>query len=300
MLASLGQRAREGGRATGMRIGPDGKPWRTYQSRGSKWRLCGCEEAPGGRSRSCREDGPSAHAQPDRTMIRRVAGRSPPGHRAHPPAAPTNAVQGWWSWGWKRATTAILTVGALAAAIGAVVSLWPSPDPEDTAQFTTIRTFPGVPLSEYRQRQEVVDGAQKVGLRSFRVGPSASPETTQTQASDSTATTDEPTETTSESAASETTTSRRPRSMPSSGPSDTATSITPPASSEEPPPFTSTMPIVPAGSAEGFRSRTKCGRRHTGHRSTWPASILDYPSATACVKCAPGSTTCRTWLSANA
>jgi hypothetical protein len=42
----------------------------------------------------------------------------------------------------------------LATAIGAIVALWPSPDPEDSGRFVSVRVLPGIPLSEYHERFE--------------------------------------------------------------------------------------------------------------------------------------------------
>lgn len=53
---------------------------------------------------------------------------------------------------WNRITKTILTLGALAGAIAAILSLRPSPDPEDSARFTAVHVTSRVPLSEYRQR----------------------------------------------------------------------------------------------------------------------------------------------------
>jgi FHA domain len=67
----------------------------------------------------------------------------------------------WWRRGWKRATAVVLSVGALAAAIGSTLALWPDPDPADSARFTSVGVFPLVPLSEYKERalQVVPQGA---------------------------------------------------------------------------------------------------------------------------------------------
>jgi hypothetical protein len=47
----------------------------------------------------------------------------------------------------------IVTLGSVAGAISTVISLWPSPDANDSAQ-VTVRIVPGVPLSEYQRRVE--------------------------------------------------------------------------------------------------------------------------------------------------
>src|SRR5215211_7530676 len=71
---------------------------------------------------------------------------------------------------WKSTTGRILSLGALAAAIGAILALWPGilallpkPDPEDSARFTAVRITSQVPLSEYRQRSVVVMAPQGSG-----------------------------------------------------------------------------------------------------------------------------------------
>lgn len=46
----------------------------------------------------------------------------------------------------------ILSLGALATAFGAIAALLPSPDPEDSARFTSVRVTPQVALTEYQQR----------------------------------------------------------------------------------------------------------------------------------------------------
>jgi hypothetical protein len=58
------------------------------------------------------------------------------------------AVGRWWN----RATKVVLGAGALAGAVGAIIGLWPAPDPEDSAQITSVSVTAGVPISEFRQR----------------------------------------------------------------------------------------------------------------------------------------------------
>jgi hypothetical protein len=88
--------------------------------------------------------------------VRRLPSRSarPPGgpdSESTPTAGVVRATTGRW---WKRITQGILTAGALAGAIAAVVALLPerNPDPEDNGQFTEVRVTSQVPMSEYQQR----------------------------------------------------------------------------------------------------------------------------------------------------
>ena len=62
----------------------------------------------------------------------------------------------WWRRWWNRTTAIIITLGALAAAIGSILALLPKPDSEDSARFTAVRVTSGVPLGEYRQRSAVM------------------------------------------------------------------------------------------------------------------------------------------------
>jgi hypothetical protein len=63
----------------------------------------------------------------------------------------TSGIEWGSRWG-GRITKTVLTLGALAAAITAILSLRPSSDLADSARFTAIRVVSQVPLSEYRQR----------------------------------------------------------------------------------------------------------------------------------------------------
>jgi hypothetical protein len=76
---------------------------------------------------------------------RQASGRRA-GRPSSPPATPKPIFQRL-----ERFKTALLSVGAMAAAITAIVTLWPTPDPEDSAT-VSLRVVPGVPLSEYQQR----------------------------------------------------------------------------------------------------------------------------------------------------
>jgi hypothetical protein len=84
-------------------------------------------------------------------MPKRVARRST--HR-RPQTARSSGTSGAETprrWG-NRIIATIVTLGTLAGAIGAILALRPSPDPEDSARFTAVRIAPQVPLSEYKQR----------------------------------------------------------------------------------------------------------------------------------------------------
>jgi hypothetical protein len=81
-------------------------------------------------------------------VARRSAYRRPVRTARYSGASGTETTRRWWN----RATATILTLGALAGAIGAILALRPSPDPEDSARFTAVRVTSQVPLSEYRQR----------------------------------------------------------------------------------------------------------------------------------------------------
>jgi hypothetical protein len=101
-------------------------------------------------------------------MARRPA-RRPTRERAAPREEAAD-LQGAWSlrrW-WNGVTKTILTAGALATAVAAVLSLWPKPDPENGARFLSVHTTPGVPFDEFRQR--LTSGhAQGVGMVPERV-----------------------------------------------------------------------------------------------------------------------------------
>jgi hypothetical protein len=56
-----------------------------------------------------------------------------------------------------------VTLGAVAGAISTVISLWPSPDGDDSAE-VTVRIIPGIPLSEYQHRTE---SARAISLKGY-------------------------------------------------------------------------------------------------------------------------------------
>jgi hypothetical protein len=72
-------------------------------------------------------------------------------HRAARRHAPAAGIP-WWRRGWRSAAAIVISAGALAAAVGSVLSLWPDPDPADSARFTSINVISLVPLSEYKER----------------------------------------------------------------------------------------------------------------------------------------------------
>jgi hypothetical protein len=82
--------------------------------------------------------------------------RRPPVQTARSSSMPSADPTRRW---WKSTTGRIVSLGALATAIGAILALWPGilallpkPDPEDSARFTAVHVTSRVPLSEYRQR----------------------------------------------------------------------------------------------------------------------------------------------------
>jgi hypothetical protein len=84
------------------------------------------------------------------------------------PAAETERRRRWreWTYGWwNRVTKTIVSIGALAAAIAAILSFLPdsNPDPEDIARVTNVRIAPQVPLSEYEQRSATIVPASLQG-----------------------------------------------------------------------------------------------------------------------------------------
>jgi hypothetical protein len=89
-------------------------------------------------------------------MPKRVARRS--AHRRPTRTARSSGTSGaettrrWWN----RIIATIITLGAIAGAIGAILALRPSPDPEDSARFTAVRIASQVPLSEYKQRSVAI------------------------------------------------------------------------------------------------------------------------------------------------
>jgi hypothetical protein len=75
--------------------------------------------------------------------------------RRRPPRllAPAPSHNRWWNRVTKSIVTSIVTLGAVAGAISTVISLWPSPDADDSAQ-VTVRIVPGISLGEYQRRVE--------------------------------------------------------------------------------------------------------------------------------------------------
>lgn len=142
-------------------------------------------------------------------MVKRVAGhpRDRRSDRAErPPAKPRSTLSKWVT----RITATILSLGALAGAITAILALRPTPDPEDTAALAAIRVAPEVPFDEYVRRLE---GS---GIQKFRAGPGPVPRDAPTTSSERTKPS-KPTSTTS--------TAKRPTSTPA-----TSTSVTTPTS----------------------------------------------------------------------
>ncbi|WP_146073562.1 hypothetical protein [Amycolatopsis sp. CA-126428] len=71
------------------------------------------------------------------------------GRRTSPPAT---SRPGFLRRGWKAITATVVSLGAVAAALTAILSVRLPHDPEDSAKFTDIRVISQVPLGEYRQR----------------------------------------------------------------------------------------------------------------------------------------------------
>jgi len=78
-------------------------------------------------------------------------GSSPAGKSAAELASPR-----WW---WNTATKIILGAGALATALAAVLSFWPSPDPADSASLSVVG-LTRMPISEYQQRSASLEPAR--------------------------------------------------------------------------------------------------------------------------------------------
>lgn len=64
----------------------------------------------------------------------------------------------WWRRRWGQLIAGVLTVGAVAGAVGSVKALWPStpPDLADKAAFTSLVIRSPFPLSEYKERLKIV------------------------------------------------------------------------------------------------------------------------------------------------
>jgi hypothetical protein len=84
----------------------------------------------------------------------RAAGKAPP-----------------WSQ-WNRLTKIVLSAGALASAVGAILALWPSGDPEDSATVTSLRIHP-MSMSEFEFRSEALSAAPGDAERPMGAEPQA-------------------------------------------------------------------------------------------------------------------------------
>lgn len=75
----------------------------------------------------------------------------------HQPRVREPVVQWWRRW-WGQLIAGVLTVGAVAGAVGSVKALWPSspPDLADKAAFTSVIIRSPFPLSEYKERLKIV------------------------------------------------------------------------------------------------------------------------------------------------
>jgi hypothetical protein len=75
--------------------------------------------------------------------------------QAQPPRRPQRSTVQWFSslsTGFKWLVGAVITAGAVAAAIGSILALWPKPAPELEATITKVSIDRNVTLSEYRAR----------------------------------------------------------------------------------------------------------------------------------------------------
>jgi hypothetical protein len=73
------------------------------------------------------------------------------------PGAADGRRRRWWVELSQAAKTAVLTAGALAAAVSAVVALWPDDDPGDSARVTAVQVLETrMPLSRYETRPPVI------------------------------------------------------------------------------------------------------------------------------------------------
>ena len=78
-----------------------------------------------------------------------------------PPRRPQRSPVQWFSSlskGFKWLVGAVITAGAVAAAIGSIVALWPKPTPELGATLSKLSIDRNVTLSEYRARNEQTSG----------------------------------------------------------------------------------------------------------------------------------------------
>lgn len=84
-----------------------------------------------------------------------------PGPRWSERLAPIGRGAGQW---WNRVTKTIITLGAVAAAVAALIALWPSRghDHEDRAIFRSVQVTAGVPLNEFVQRIPASGGEHSV------------------------------------------------------------------------------------------------------------------------------------------
>ena len=82
----------------------------------------------------------------------------------------------------QRVVKVVIAAGAVATSIGAVIALWPDPDPPPAvldATFSEITVDEDVPLGEFKARDEELDGSTARGPASGRsVGRGARPRST--------------------------------------------------------------------------------------------------------------------------
>jgi hypothetical protein len=111
-------------------------------------------------------------------------------------ADPADSDRPPWSRWWNSITKAILSVGALAGAVSAVLVLLMPSDPEDSGHFTEIRITSDVPLSEYVER------AAAIGVPQLKNYSPDTPTHTSSATRSATSTTSAPSATTSSASAS--------------------------------------------------------------------------------------------------
>lgn len=94
------------------------------------------------------------HASSTKARLRHRHRRSSSPEHApseHPPSTPRLQVVRTGRRWWNAATKTVVSLGAVASAVGAVLALWPSPDPQDRADLA-VELLGEVPLTEFEAR----------------------------------------------------------------------------------------------------------------------------------------------------